>query len=143
PPRRRTPMPVAAALLSSAPGERTSMRQGAAARAAENRRPGRQRRAIENIDIARIFDQIADLLEIQGGNPFRVRAYRTAARTVQSLAVPAASLAAEGRLDELPGIGADLAGKIATILETGTLPLLDELAARTPAGLVELLRIPG
>jgi len=107
------------------------------------RRVTRLRRSIENIDIARIFEEVADLLEIQGSNPFRVRAYRTAARTVQGLAVPAASLAAEGTLDELPGIGADLAGKIVTILETGTLPLLDELTAKTPAGLVEMLRIPG
>jgi DNA polymerase (family 10) len=98
---------------------------------------------MENIDIARIFDEVADLLEIQGGNPFRVRAYRTAARTIQGLAVPAASVAAEGTLDELPGIGEDLAGKIVTILETGTLPLLRELTARTPEGLVDMLRIPG
>jgi DNA polymerase (family 10) len=98
---------------------------------------------VENIDIARIFDEIADLLEIQGGNPFRVRAYHTAARTIQALAIPAASLACEGRLDELPGIGADLAEKICTILETGTLPLLQELTAKTPEGLVAMLRIPG
>jgi len=107
------------------------------------RRGARPRRAIENIDIARIFEEVADLLEIQGGNPFRVRAYRTAARTIQGLAVPAASLAAQGRLEELPGIGADLAAKIVTILETGTLPLLGELTAKTPAGLVDMLRIPG
>jgi DNA polymerase (family 10) len=98
---------------------------------------------VENIDIARIFDEIADLLEIQGGNPFRVRAYHTAARTIQALARPAGSLACEGRLDELPGIGADLAEKICTILETGTLPLLQELTAKTPEGLVAMLRIPG
>jgi DNA polymerase (family 10) len=119
------------------------MRHTATARAVERRRPARPRRAIENIDIARVFDEVADLLEIQGGNPFRVRAYRTAARTIRGLAVPAAALAAEGRLDELPGIGEDLAGKIVTILATGTLPLLDELTARTPKGVVELLRIPG
>jgi DNA polymerase (family 10) len=100
-------------------------------------------RAVENIDIARIFEEIADLLEIQGENPFRVRAYRTATRTIQTLARPAAALAAEGELDELPGIGADLAGKIGTILKTGTLPLLRELTAKTPEGLVEILRIPG
>jgi DNA polymerase (family 10) len=101
------------------------------------------RRTVENIDIARTFEEIADLLEIQGENQFRVRAYRTAARTIETLAVPAASLAREGRLHELPGIGPDLAGKIDTILETGTLPLLHELTAKTPEGLVQLLRIPG
>lgn len=119
------------------------MRHAPQAHAVDRRRSAGTRRGIENIDIARLFDEIADLLEIQGENPFRVRAYRTAARTIQGLAVPAASLAAEGKLDELPGIGKDLAGKIVTILETGTLPLLDELTARTPEGLVEMLRIPG
>jgi DNA polymerase (family 10) len=98
---------------------------------------------VENIDIARIFEEIADLLEIQGENQFRIRAYRTAARTIGTLAVPAATLASAGRLDELPGIGTDLAGKICTILETGTLPLLQELAAKTPESLVQMLRIPG
>jgi DNA polymerase (family 10) len=92
--------------------------------------------SVENIDIARIFEEIADLLEIQGENQFRVRAYRTAARTIETLGVPAASVAAEGRLDELPGIGSDLAGKIGTILETGTLPLLRELTAKTPESLI-------
>ena len=112
--------------------------------AAANARPVRaSARPVENIDIARIFEEIADLLEIQGENPFRIRAYRAAARTIETLTVPAASLAGEGRLDELPGIGEDLAGKIGTILETGTLPLLQELTAKTPESLVQMLRIPG
>ena len=98
---------------------------------------------MENIDVARILDEIADLLEIQGDNPFRIRAYRTAARTIETLSAPAASLASEGRLDELPGIGSDLAEKIATILDTGTLPLLRELTAKTPESVVQMLRIPG
>jgi DNA polymerase (family 10) len=105
--------------------------------------PRGSRRSVENIDIARIFEEIADLLEIQGENPFRVRAYRTAARTIGTLGVPAASVAAEGRLDELAGIGRDLADKICTILHTGTLPLLQELTAKTPESLVQMLRIPG
>jgi DNA polymerase (family 10) len=100
-------------------------------------------RAVENIDVARIFDEIADLLEIQGGNQFRIRAYRTAARTMETLTVPAASLAREGRLDELPGIGSDLAEKITVILETGSLPLLQELTAAIPESLAQMLRIPG
>jgi DNA polymerase (family 10) len=119
------------------------MRHAATARASAREAPTRVRRSVENIDIARIFDEIADLLEIQGENPFRVRAYRTAARTIQTLTRPAAALASEKRLDELPGIGSDLAEKISTILETGTLPLLRELTARTPEGLVAMLRIPG
>jgi DNA polymerase (family 10) len=105
--------------------------------------PWGPRRTVENIDIARIFEEIADLLEIQSENQFRVRAYRTAARTIGALAVPAATLASEGRLDELPGIGSDLAGKISTILETGTLPILQELTAKTPESLAQMLKIPG
>lgn len=101
------------------------------------------KRPVENIDIARIFEEIADLLEIQGENPFRVRAYRAAARTLETLGAPAASLAEQGTLDELPGIGSDLAEKICTILETGSLPLLKELTTTTPETLVQMLRIPG
>lgn len=78
----------------------------------------RRRRAVENIDIARIFEQIADLLEIEGANVFRIRAYRTTARTIDALAVPSATLAARGTLDDWPGIGRDLASTIAAILDT-------------------------
>jgi len=100
---------------------------------------------MENIAIAKIFDEVADLLDIQGANPFRVRAYRTAARTIGTLGKPAASLVeADGHaLEQLPGIGADLAEKIATICRTGKLPLLAELTRKTPESLVALLRIPG
>ncbi len=99
---------------------------------------------MENIDVAKIFDEVADLLEIQGANPFRIRAYRTAARTMETLGAPAARLAtAHDGLEELPGIGADLAGKIRTILKSGDLPLRRQLARRIPGGLVEMMRIPG
>jgi DNA polymerase (family 10) len=100
---------------------------------------------MENIDIARIFEEVADLLEIQGANVFRVRAYRTAARTLESLSVPIVSLLKkdEGELERLPGIGKDLAGKIREIVETGSLTLLRQLTAEIPEGLVEMMRIPG
>jgi len=100
---------------------------------------------MENIDIARIFEEVADLLEIQGANVFRVRAYRTAARTLESLSVPIVSLLKkdEGELEKLPGIGKDLAGKIREIVETGSLTLLRQLTAEIPEGLVEMMRIPG
>jgi DNA polymerase (family 10) len=100
---------------------------------------------MENIEIASILDEIADLIEIQDGNPFRVRAYRTAARTIGTVGTPVATLIKTGpaALEALPGIGADLAGKIATICRTGTLPLLAQLTRKTPAGVVALLRIPG
>jgi DNA polymerase (family 10) len=100
---------------------------------------------MENVEIAKTFEEVADLLEIQGANPFRVRAYRNAARTIGTLNTPVASMleAGGGALEELPGIGADLAGKIGTLCRTGALPLLGQLKRKTPESLVTLLRIPG
>lgn len=97
-----------------------------------------------NDEIAGLFDEIADLLEIEGANPFRIRAYRQAARTLRGLERPASDLIAEGKdLTELSGIGADLAGKIAEVVATGHVAMLDRLHGELPAGLVELLRVPG
>ncbi len=100
---------------------------------------------MENIEIANIFEEVADLLDIQGGSPFRVRAYRTAARTIGTLGTPVEDLLRSGpaALEELPGIGADLAGKIEVICKTGALPLVHQLSRKTPESLVALLRIPG
>lgn len=84
-------------------------------------------------DVARIFNRLADLLEIEGANPFRVRAYRDAARIVEGLPQEASALVAAGRdLSELHGIGQDLAGKIEEIVETGRLALLEETGRRVP-----------
>ena len=100
---------------------------------------------MQNPDIARLFDEVADLLEIRGENPFRVRAYRNAARTIRDYPEPIAELIHSGSKDltEIPGIGEDLAEKIAAIVKTGDLPLRKKLAAKLPAGLLDLLRIPG
>jgi DNA polymerase (family 10) len=101
---------------------------------------------MENPDIARIFSEVADLLEIQGAVVFRVRAYRNAARVVETLPAPAESILrekGEAALMELPGIGKDLAGKIREIVETGTLGLLEELKRQIPEGLVQMMRLPG
>jgi DNA polymerase (family 10) len=99
---------------------------------------------IHNTDIAAIFDEIADLLEIEGANPFRVRAYRNAARTVQGLGRDAAALVEQDfDLTHLPGIGKDLAGKIEEIVQTGRCKELAKLHKRTPAALSVLLKIPG
>ncbi|REJ72021.1 MAG: DNA polymerase/3'-5' exonuclease PolX [Planctomycetota bacterium] len=100
---------------------------------------------MQNSEVARYFEDLADLLEIDGANPFRIRAYRNAARTIEDLPASVESLAAEGReaLMELPGIGEDLAKKIIVIVETGRLPQLDELQEKIPSGVVEMLRIPG
>src|SRR5438067_7484516 len=100
---------------------------------------------MQNPDIARLFDEVADLLEIQDANPFRVRAYRNAARTIRDYPEPIAELVHSGGKDltEIPGIGEDLAEKITDIVKTGELPLRKQLAAKLPAGLLDLLRIPG
>ncbi|SCZ55584.1 DNA polymerase/3'-5' exonuclease PolX [Thiohalomonas denitrificans] len=98
----------------------------------------------ENREIAHTFDTLADLLEIEGANPFRVRAYRNAARVVDSISQNVAMMVREGRdLSQYPGIGKDLAGKIRTVSETGTLPLLEEVEKRVPRALSELTQIEG
>src|SRR5437870_2564713 len=101
--------------------------------------------AMQNPDIARLFDEVADLLEIQDANPFRVRAYRNAARTIRDFPEPIADLVRAGTKDltDIPGIGDDLAEKITDIVTTGELPLRKQLASKLPAGLLDLLRIPG
>jgi DNA polymerase (family 10) len=99
---------------------------------------------VHNADIARIFEEIADLLEIQEANPFRVRAYRNAARTVGDVRRDLARVIAAGKpLPKLPGIGADLAAKIEEIAGTGTTKLLQKLHKDLPPAITELLRIPG
>jgi DNA polymerase (family 10) len=97
---------------------------------------------MENPEVAGVFEEVADLLDIQGANPFRVRAYRMAARTIRDLSAPLAG-ADEETLCELDGIGADLAGKIRSILETGDLPLRQELRQSMPPGLRDLISIAG
>jgi DNA polymerase (family 10) len=99
---------------------------------------------VHNADIAAIFDEMADRLEIEGANPFRIRAYRNAGRTVRDLPREiTAMLDKQEDLTELPGIGKDLAGKIKEIVATGTTAALEERRKAVPATLTELLRIPG
>jgi DNA polymerase (family X) len=100
--------------------------------------------AVHNADIAAVFEEIADLLELGDENPFRIRAYRNAARVVGGLSLDLAARLAEGsELPKLPGIGEDLSGKIHEIAATGTCKLLQKLRGRFPAGITELLRLPG
>ena len=97
-----------------------------------------------NADIAAVFEEIADLLEIQGANPFRIRAYRNAARVVGELSQEVSRLLEKGEdLTELPGIGDDLAGKIKEISGSGHCSLLDRLHTELPPAITELLKIPG
>lgn len=97
-----------------------------------------------NAQVAATFEEIADLLEIAGANPFRVRAYRTGARAVGDLGRSLAEIVAAGEdLTALPGIGKDLAGKIREMVDTGRLAYLEQVRADVPPGLVDLLRLPG
>ncbi|TCT10128.1 DNA polymerase (family 10) [Paralcaligenes ureilyticus] len=99
---------------------------------------------IHNADVATIFNQIADLLEIKSDNPFRVRAYRNAARTLNALTSSVQTMVAEKRdLTDLPGIGVDLAGKIVEIVTTGTCALREQLHRQFPPSVHELLTVPG
>ncbi len=99
---------------------------------------------VYNAEIAKIFNKVADLLEIEGANEFRVRAYRQAARTVESHPRSLRDMVAEGEdLSELSGIGEDLAGKIVEIVRTGELEQLDALESRTPGALTRLLDVEG
>jgi DNA polymerase (family 10) len=100
--------------------------------------------AVHNSAIAALFNHLADLLEIEGANPFRVRAYRRAAQTIEDLPKSVAEMVSDGEdLSELPGIGKDLAAKIGEIVETGRLRMLEEVEARMPSTLTELTALPG
>src|SRR5207253_3849216 len=90
----------------------------------------------------RMFDEVADMLEVCEENFFRVRAYRNAARTIRDYPVQLQELGVD-RLREVPGIGADLASKIASLMTTGELDIHKELSQKVSSGLIELLRLPG
>jgi DNA polymerase (family 10) len=97
-----------------------------------------------NAAVVAAFLEIAELLEIEGANPFRIRAYRNAARMLDALGRDVRTLADQpAALDALPGIGPDLAGKITEIVHTGSCPLLDRLRTELPSGITQLLKIPG
>ena len=98
-----------------------------------------------NAEIAAAFDQVADLLEFQGANPFRVRAYRQAARILGDLTEPVEQILTDPqrKLTEIEGIGKDLAEKITTLETSGKLPILEELRAQVPQSVLAILRVPG
>lgn len=100
--------------------------------------------SVHNADIARAFEEIADLLEIGDANPFRVRAYRRAARVIGELQLDAAAAINRGEaLPKLPGIGDDLSEKMREIAQTGGCALLERLRKSLPPAITELLAIPG
>ena len=99
---------------------------------------------MENKGIADIFTAIADILDIEGENPFRVRSYRNAARTIEDLSQSLESMVKTGMdLEEIPGIGKSIREKIEEIISTGKCHFLEELRAQVPAGLTEFLKLEG
>lgn len=98
-----------------------------------------------NQEIAAAFEQVADLLEFQGANPFRVRAYRNGARKIGDLGERVSEIIADEsrQLTDLDGIGKDLAEKIEQLVTTGRLTQLEELQSQVPSTVLAMLRVPG
>ena len=98
---------------------------------------------MKNQELADIFSRIADMLEILGEDPFRSLSYRKAARVLEELAESVEELASAGRLMEIPGIGKSIAEKIQQYLATGKIDRYEELAAKVPKGLLDIMRLQG
>ncbi|MEA2392861.1 MAG: polymerase [Solirubrobacteraceae bacterium] len=96
-----------------------------------------------NATIAALFDELADLYELDGAVVHRVLAYRNAAKSVREAPRSVAAMARDGNVTELPGIGKTLEEKIQALLETGSIPAVEKLRAKFPPGLVDLTRLPG
>lgn len=98
---------------------------------------------IHNSDIAEVFDEISDLLSLQAESPFRIRAYRRAARVVRGLPQELAETSGSSDYPAMPGIGRDLAAQIAELVGTGHLEALEKLRRTVPPGARDLLALPG
>src|SRR3954447_2240515 len=98
---------------------------------------------MNNAEIALHFDELADLYELDGAIVHRVVAYRNAAKAIREATASIEEMSREGTVTQLPGIGKTIAEKIATLLETGTIPSAQKLKAEHPPGLVEIARLPG
>ncbi|MCH7701079.1 MAG: DNA polymerase/3'-5' exonuclease PolX [Planctomycetes bacterium] len=96
-----------------------------------------------NAELSTVFRRIADLMEIRGEDRFRINSYRRVSRVIKDTITDIAELAADGRLTELPGVGKGTAAKIEEYVERGSIGLLDELSSKLPAGLPDLLEVPG
>jgi DNA polymerase (family 10) len=98
---------------------------------------------MKNIEIAGLFNEIADFLEVKDENPFRIRAYRRAAQTIEGLSEDLSAIAERHALQDVPGIGKDLAGKIQEYLSTGRIEYLEGLRKEIPTGVIDLMGIHG
>jgi DNA polymerase (family X) len=98
---------------------------------------------VDNADVAHLFSELADLLEIAGENPFKTRAYRTFAQTAREHIEPLARIAARGELEALPGVGKAIAAKVDAAVATGSFPALERARAQVPEPVRRLLEVPG
>ncbi len=98
---------------------------------------------MRNMEIAWVFTQLADLLELKGEDFFRIRAYRRAARAIAGLGEPVSELYASGRLKEIPGIGKNIIARTGELLTSGEMEIMKELQKKIPLGLIELMNLPG
>lgn len=98
---------------------------------------------MDNRAVAKIFQDIADILEIKGENPFKVRAYQKAVQVIEDLPEQLSVLHKRGELGKLPGIGKGIGEKIEEILSTGSLQYHQELLSQVPQGLLDLLKVQG
>src|ERR1700754_4431804 len=96
-----------------------------------------------NAEIAAAFDELGDLYELDGAVSYRVIAYRTAAKTVRDASVSVMGLTREGKVTSLPGIGKTLEEKLKALDETGDIPSAQKLRAKFPAGLIQVMHLPG
>jgi DNA polymerase (family 10) len=98
---------------------------------------------MDKAEVAAVLDEIGTILAVKGENPFRCQAYHTAARAIEQLDQDLKQLVEQDRLREVPGIGETLQEKVRTLVTTGRLPFYEKLRKETPAGLIEMLRLPG
>ena len=100
---------------------------------------------MENREIAKIFHDIADLLDIKGENPFRTRSYRNAAHVIEGLAISLESIVEtdEKKLEDIPGIGKSMHEKIVELIKTGRCATREELLKELPSGLLDMLNVSG
>jgi DNA polymerase (family 10) len=96
----------------------------------------------EKEQIANALRELGIMLEILGENPFKIRAYENAAKIIENISDDLKELARSGKLTKIEGIGPAISKKIATIVETGRLPKLDEVKSSIPSGLIQMLQIP-
>ncbi|MDD4980006.1 MAG: DNA polymerase/3'-5' exonuclease PolX [Candidatus Omnitrophica bacterium] len=97
---------------------------------------------MKNLEVSAVFREIAKILEIKGGNPFRIRAYERAAQNIEGLSEDIEDFIRDGRLSEIPGIGKDLSERIKEFVKTGRIKIYEDLKKSIPKGLLDLLNIP-